>query len=119
MVANALAIALRELTEGKGAELAVLRALKSALGENAANSTIEYNAPETVIAVLERQLAVEIRRGAFDRPGSARETVRKGLAEITAERIRLSNPKALSSINGDVNKKAGSDALSKPAKAGS
>ena len=79
MVANALAIAAREIEQGPDAEVA----------ENAALSAL-FDAEGDVTA-LERRLAEEIREGGHD--GAA--MVHGLLRDSVTRRLRISNPKAL------------------------
>lgn len=90
MIANAMAIASREITEGGAAQEAMWRAL-AGLREGANSGPFGAGA----LARLERQIASDIRAGLFDAAGSARDRVRRVLRVITAERLRISNPKAL------------------------
>jgi hypothetical protein len=91
MVANAMAIAARELAGGAESLRAAVDALAS-LG-------IEAGGADAALAEqlerLERQLARGIRAGAYDAPGSSRDAARRYLREVTTARLRLSNPKAL------------------------
>jgi hypothetical protein len=91
MVANAMAIAARELTSGAEVLQTAVEALAS-LG-------IQADGADPALAEqlqrLERRLAGDIRAGAYDAPGSRRDSVRQYLREVTTARLRLSNPKAL------------------------
>jgi hypothetical protein len=88
MVANAMAIAARELA---GAES--LRAAADALTSLVGASSSD--APAAQLRRLEGQLARDIRAGVYDAPGSRRDAARRYLREVTTARLRLSNPKAL------------------------
>jgi glutathione S-transferase len=91
MVANAMAIAARELTDGVGA-------LQTAVGALASLGTRADGADAALaeqLERLERQLARDIRTGAYDAPGSRRDAASRYLREVTTARLRLSNPKAL------------------------
>jgi hypothetical protein len=50
-------------------------------------------------ATLFARLAADIRRGIYDAPGPARETVRRLLWEVTLQKLRESNPELLA-VNG-------------------
>ncbi len=90
MAANAIAIAGREIAGGPRAARETLTALAGLYGE-AAVAGEEAETVETRLAGLERRLAGDIRRGAFD--GDPR------LPELLLRRARdalaISNPKAL------------------------
>ena len=94
MVANAMAITLREITDGDAAREEILRAL-AGLSDGAASTPHDAKRDDSAIAPLERRLANDVRNGVFDEPGPARDRIRRALRTITAARLRLSNPKAL------------------------
>lgn len=83
MVANAMAIAARQARAGRGPEEEARRRLSSLYGEDGA-----------VLADLERRLAVDIRRGAFDAEGEARAAVVEHLRLRTSAKVAESNPRA-------------------------
>jgi hypothetical protein len=89
MVANAMAIATRELAGADNLRKAV-DALASLVGA----APID-DAPAEQLRRLEGQLARDIRAGVYDAPGSRRDAARRYLREVTIARLRLSNPKAL------------------------
>jgi hypothetical protein len=89
MVANAMAIAARELA---GAES--LRRAVDALASLVVAAPID-DAPAERLRRLEGQLARDIRAGGYDAPGSRRDAARRYLREVTIARLRLSNPKVL------------------------
>jgi Domain of unknown function (DUF6285) len=89
MVANAMAIAARELVGADNLRKAV-DALASLVGA----APID-DAPARQLRRLEGQLARDIRAGVYDAPGSRRDAARRYLREVTIARLRLSNPKAL------------------------
>lgn len=85
MVANAMAIAARELVAPAGL-----------LPEAAAVMRNERDAGATeALAALERRLAAEFRAGRYDMPGAERDAARRYLRAATQARLRVSNPKAL------------------------
>jgi hypothetical protein len=90
MVANAMAIAGRELDAGEQALRETLAALAAVLSlpEDAAP-------PRQRLTELEARLAADIRVGRYDAEGSARESIRGYLRAATVARVRLSNPKLL------------------------
>ncbi len=94
MIANALAIARRSLSAGDAplvAELTALRRLyPSAADDETAN--LELNA---ALLALNARLAADIRRGAFDVPGSARSAVEALLWESVTQKLRENRPKLL------------------------
>jgi len=87
MVANAMAIAVREIEQGG-----------QAAGEEGAALAALFDATETSdLAVLERRLAREIRAGRHD--GAA--PVHALLSESVTRRLRITNPKLLAEGPGD------------------
>jgi hypothetical protein len=95
MVANAMAIAAREVGQGDAAlreGVTLLAALFSvsaaATGDN----------PRAQLLKLEARLAREIRAGLYDAPGPRRDAVRDYLRRSASARARVSNPKALSNL---------------------
>lgn len=94
MIANAMAIAARELEAGD-------RPLRDALNDLA----ILYDEPVDLGAAaselerrfmeLGRRLATDIRRGLFDNASRDRQAIRSYLRDTTAARLRVSNPKVL------------------------
>jgi hypothetical protein len=94
MVANAMAIASRDARIGDELLQDEVRGLATVLdARDAADSP--SNALQAKLQVLERQLAQEIRRGAYDAPGPRQDALRAYLRASTRGRVRLSNPKAL------------------------
>lgn len=91
MIANAMAIALREQRSNAQVtrdELARLRALLPAVASPAAADTPEE------LPTLRRALCTEIRAGAFDE-GARRHELEVHLARTAANWVAISNPKAL------------------------
>lgn len=91
MIANAIAIAARELQAGDApaaGRLAMLRRIDATAGEGG-------DRPNEGLADLERRLAAGIRAGAYDSPGCGRDAVRAYLRRAVLERLAISNPKAL------------------------
>ena len=92
MVANAMAMAIREFQQGAGldgAEEADLRSL--------------YDAPDTTTATAEdlsRRLAADIRAGQFDEDPKAAALHRLLLADIR-RRLAIGNPRYLAESDGD------------------
>jgi len=83
MVANAIAISMREL-DGSA----------SATDELARLATLPGQAAGESLAEAHRRLAARIRAGAFD-AGPARAALLEHLEATTRERLAVSNPKAL------------------------
>lgn len=89
MVANAMAIAARQMAAGErpveeaGRRLAAIYGLPAETGK------------ERDLAGLERRLAGDLRRGAFDEPGKERDAVFDHLWRTACDRAAESNPKAL------------------------
>lgn len=103
MIANAMAIAMREITDGSAAIEAVLGA-SIGLYDDAASAQNDAETHDSTFVRLERRLANDIRVGVFDAPGPTRNQVRQALRAITAARLRLSNPKALAEAPQDKKK---------------
>jgi Domain of unknown function (DUF6285) len=89
MIANAMAIAARELAGADSLRKAV-DALAPLVQVESADA-----APAEQVRQLEGQLARDIRAGVYDAPGSRRDAARRYLREVTIARLQLSNPKAL------------------------
>jgi hypothetical protein len=87
MVANAMAIAARQVAAGERPAEEAGRRLAAIYGLPAE--------PEPDAGGLERQLAADLRRGAFDEPGRARDAVFDHLWRTASDRAAESNPKAL------------------------
>ena len=95
MVANAMAIASREASQGDDLLWRSVRALAVLLDASDARgggTAVELRA---ALRDLEGRLSRDIRRGAYDAPGSRRDDVRAYLRASTEDRVRISNPKAL------------------------
>jgi Domain of unknown function (DUF6285) len=90
MVANAMAIAARELAGGAESLRTAMDALAPLAG------TVPGDASAEQLRWLEGQLARDIRAGLYDAQGSSRDLARRYLWEVTTARLRLSNPKGLS-----------------------
>ena len=95
MVANAMAIARREIEAGEAPGRHELAALAELYDEvpPAANAT----ALREAIEGHGRRLVADIRVGLFDAPSTRRQAVRALLFETTRQRLRISNPKHLKS----------------------
>jgi hypothetical protein len=91
MVANAMAIAAREVEAGDADMHKELRMLTELYGEKIVSESGAH--PENQVAALNRGLAIDIRAGVMD--GACAQGVRTLLrAQVTA-RLRISNPKHL------------------------
>ncbi|MGH6932839.1 MAG: DUF6285 domain-containing protein [Dongiaceae bacterium] len=93
MIANAMAIAMREIIDGSAATNAVLGALSGLYGD--AQTARPSESADAALARLEQRLASDLRKGVFDAPDAAREQVRHALRAATVARLTLSNPKVL------------------------
>ncbi len=92
MIANALAIAARDLEHGAGAAEAELRSLRRLFQDPEPVSSDEVAAR---LAAFNRRLCTEIRQGRFS--GGANEVLlRDHLRRSVEARVAVSNPKALS-----------------------
>jgi len=92
MIANAMAIAARELAEqGRGARdmLAELMALLPPPDA----SDVSQTPPPELLTRLEAHLAHDIRGGLYDADDDRRAAVARYLLTATRARLRLSNPK--------------------------
>ena len=97
MVANAMAIAARELELGDGVERAELTSLRRLFQDPEPDSSDEVAAR---LEALNRRLCAEIRQGRF--AGGVDETrLRAHLRRSLQARVAVSNPKALKSHAGD------------------
>jgi hypothetical protein len=91
MVANAMAIAIREYAAGGApaqTELARLRTLYTERGETLAGDPLE-----DALRELNRRLATDIRGGRFD--GRERAALLGHLEKTAADQLAIANPKAL------------------------
>jgi hypothetical protein len=91
MIANAMAIAARELVLGDGADRAELTSLRM-LFEDRGLDTSEDVADR--LEALNRRLCAEIRTGKFD-GGADEARLRDHLRRSAEARVAISNPKAL------------------------
>lgn len=87
MVANAMAIAARQVAAGERPVEEAGRRLAAIYGLPAE--------PEPDPEELERRLAADLRKGSFDGPGQARNAVFDHLWRTASDRVAESNPKAL------------------------
>ncbi len=91
MVANALAIAERELKGLDVAGHAMLAALAPLYGEDADN-TLSGDDLFTRVDALQHRLCIEIAAGDFDRNGQ--DTLMESLEAIVRAKLAIANPKA-------------------------
>lgn len=91
MVANALAIAERELRGLDASGHAMLAALAPLYGEDADNTLAGEDLFKRVDA-LQHRLCIEIAAGDFDRDGQ--DTLMESLEAIVKARLAITNPKA-------------------------
>jgi len=95
MIANALAIARRSVAAGDTplrAELAALRAIYPSPPTEAAGDQTLHAA----LLALNTRLVRDIRRGAFDAPGAARNAVEALIMESVIQKLRENRPKLVS-----------------------
>jgi len=95
MVANALAIAERELAAGDTAGRAECERLGHLLPE--CSAPVAGEGLSDVLARYNRRLAKDIRAGRFD--GEQRGTLLEHLSVTTEEKLAISNPKVLAGKN--------------------
>lgn len=91
MIANAIAIAQREIAAGDAPLRGEYRRLAELLSGNAAAP--DGDALRKAVAGYNRRLANEIRAGRFD--GEERAAMLEHLRRTTEEKLAVSNPKAL------------------------
>ena len=93
MVANAMAIAARQIAFGDAPERRERQDLAALLGETVEGAGA--TAASEAVGDLTRRLSAEIRGGAFD-PGTPRhDAVQIFLLDVTVQRLRESAPKTL------------------------
>lgn len=92
MIANAMAIAARELQAGEAEMLAALERLDALYG---ARPQRARETPAAALDARERELARDIRSGAFDADGERRRAVLEHLRLSVRARLAVSNPRAL------------------------
>jgi hypothetical protein len=95
MVANAMAIAAREIEAGEAPARAALARLDALFGVPA--RVPGGAALHDALREHDRRLARDIRSGAFDRDDDRRRAVIAHLRESVEARLRVSNPKGLES----------------------
>ena len=94
MVANAMAIAARELAAADAPARAALAGVAALYGETM-ESGPDAAEVERALSGLDRRLAADIRAGAFDAAGARRDALVALLRAVTLARLEISNPKAL------------------------
>jgi hypothetical protein len=91
MIANAMAIAIREQANGEAAARAELARLRGLFGERAKPGASD--ALEAALAGYRKRLATDIRNGRFD--DAERAALLTHLVQTAADELAISNPKAL------------------------
>lgn len=94
MVANAMAIASRELAAGETAAVDALARLDKLYGTP--ERELHGAALLDAVAQHEHQLVQDIRKGHFDADDARQRALLEHLQEDVAVRLRISNPKSLS-----------------------
>ena len=94
MVANAMAIAARELAAADAPARAALAGVAALYGETAETGP-DAAEVERALTRFNRRLAADIRAGAFDAAGARRDALVALLRAVTLARLEISNPKAL------------------------
>jgi len=93
MIANAMAIAAREVEAGETPALAALARLDRLHGQAPREL---HGAPLTeALRSQERRLAADIRAGRYDASDERQQALLEHLRETVAAKLRISNPKAL------------------------
>ena len=93
MIANAMAIAARELEAGETPALAALARLDRIYGVEPRE--LHGHALRQALADQETQLAGDIRFGQFDAPDERRRAMLDHLRKMVVARLQVSNPKGL------------------------
>ena len=93
MIANAMAIAIREAEAGEAPALAALARLDRIYGIEPRE--LHGEALRRALVAHDQQLADDIRAGRFDADDGKRGAVLAHLRESVAARLRISNPKSL------------------------
>jgi len=93
MVANAMAIAAREIEAGERPAREALARLDALFG--VAARALTGAALHDALREHDRRLARDIRAGAFDEDGDRRRALIEHLRESVEARLRVSNPKGL------------------------
>jgi hypothetical protein len=93
MVANAMAVAARELELGDDCDTAELARLDALYGRP--KRELHGEALRDAIGAAERELARDIRSGVFDADRARRDALLRHLRESVNARLRISNPKSL------------------------
>ena len=96
MVANAMAIARREIEYGDEPLVRELGRIARIYGEEPP-AVADKSSLTRELERLSRRLAADIRSGEFDSPSPHRGAVRKHLVKTTLQRLRENNPKHLES----------------------
>jgi len=91
MIANAMAIAVREQANGAAAVQAELARLRGLFDERA--KPLASGALDGALDGYRKRLATDIRNGRFD--GAERAALLAHLAQTAADELAISNPKAL------------------------
>ena len=93
MIANAMAIAIREQANSAAAVKSELARLRGLFGERVEATAAEVD--DVALAGYRKRLATDIRGGRFD--GVERGTLLAHLLQTAADQVAISNPKALES----------------------
>jgi plasmid stabilization system protein ParE len=97
MLANALAIATREVEAGSGPAQSELESLARLYGE-VAEGVHDEQALDEALRAGNRRLAADLRAGRFK--GAELAAVREHLLQVTRAKLRVSNPKYLKAQEG-------------------
>lgn len=95
MIANAMAIAAREIDIGRAHDMREQQSLRQLLSEDAA--TPDAALPRQ-LEDCRRQLCAAIRKGRFDPGHSSHREMLKHLRTTARDKIMISNPKLLSKV---------------------
>jgi len=96
MVANAIGIAAREADQSESAVCFLLAELSALLGA-ACGERASAGELAGQLADLEHRLALKMRSGEYDEPGPIRDAIRRYLLASATARVRIANPRALTS----------------------
>lgn len=94
MIASAMAIAKREMDDGRECERGEWRALSALLGKPAAAAATVGVGDAQALHELRGMLRSAIRNGVFDSPGQRRALI-ASLTQVTSDKLAISNPKVI------------------------
>jgi hypothetical protein len=100
MIANAMAIAARELEAGAEFDYRELAGMGQLLGVHTSDTFEDNGQPASALAAQRRILRAQIRAGRYD-SGAAQRALLRHLQATVRDKLALSNPKLLTRENGE------------------